>query len=214
LRKSKTIEHFCDSKKNRNALSAQCASFKGWPMTVSEMDQNGARAGSLLSLAPREDRHTTRPTLSPMLAALARAPEPATDMPAPALEEGEPVNEADTAGMTGMPDESVPVRNAAEPALPEASSPEDAPEEEPPARDVIPDRFQPETANGLVARLRRQFAERPAEGRSEDRQEQASGSPVEPAAPQPMAETRRSALEEVRFRLREFRAELVARSAR
>jgi hypothetical protein len=202
--------------------------------------------GSLLSLVPRQERppkalepgraepqdaaapsNPSKPVLSPMLSALARAPEPAANRPAPMTEESESAKSADTATPPADSGENVPVPvpvPAPAPAPAEAVSPEapvfDSPlKQDAPAKIIDPEPLQSETANGLVARLRRQFMEGLPEGREEERREgeereEVPGSPTEPTASHPAVETRRSALEEVRFRLREFRAELLARAGR
>jgi hypothetical protein len=152
-----------------------------------------------------------------MLSALAHAPEPVADRPAPVTEESKPAKGAHMARSPAASDEDTPVPTPTEAASPVAL--ESTSNENSSATDVVPERLQPETANGLVARLRRQFMDGLPEGREEERRggeerEEVPGSPIEPTASQPAAETRRSALEEVRFRLREFRAELLARAGR
>jgi hypothetical protein len=66
----------------------------------------------------------------------------------------------------------------------------------------------PETAKNLVARLRRQFMEGLPEGRPE-----AGHASMGSADPKRQAPPRRSPIEEVRFRLSEFRTEILVRAA-
>jgi hypothetical protein len=206
---------------------------------MTETNHGGTvRTGSLLSLVPRRERlpkasepgraepqdaaapsNPSKPVLSPMLSALARAPEPAANRPAPMTEESESAKSADTATPPADSGEDVPVPTPPEAVLPEAPIFDSPLKQDAPAKVINPEPLQPETANGLVARLRRQFMDGLPEGREEERRggeerEEVPGSPIEPTASQPAAETRRSALEEVRFRLREFRAELLARAGR
>jgi hypothetical protein len=206
---------------------------------MTETNHGGTvRTGSLLSLVPRQEQspkalepgraepqdaaapsNPSKPVLSPMLSALARAPEPAANRPAPMTEESESAKSADTATPPADSGEDVPVPAPAEAVSPEAPVFDSPLKQDAPAKVINPEPLQPETANGLVARLRRQFMDGLPEGREEERRggeerEEVPGSPIEPTASQPAAETRRSALEEVRFRLREFRAELLARAGR
>jgi hypothetical protein len=150
-----------------------------------------------------------------MLSALAHAPAPLPDRPAPATEENKPAKSTDMAGSSAVSDEDMSVPTATEAALPVDPALEGALKKDSSKTDVVPERLQPETANGLVARLRRQFMEGLPEGREEGRGEEERGTaaPAESTS-SPAVETRRSALEEVRFRLREFRTELLARAGR
>jgi hypothetical protein len=164
-------------------------------MTVSGMDGD-RRTGSLLSLAPRTAaRRVAKPALNPMLAALARTPEQPAETPRVAAT-------AEAAAATPIADESMTASEPIEPPF-EPSSAEDGN-----SGDAPVETQQPETAKGLVARLRRQFMEGLPEGRSE-----AGSASTGSADPKPAAPPRRSPIEEVRFRLSEFRTEILVRAA-
>jgi hypothetical protein len=169
-------------------------------MTVSGMDGD-RRTGSLLSLAPRTAaRRVAKPALNPMLAALARTPEQPAETPRVAATAEPPAAEAAVA--TPIADESMTASESIEPPF-EQSSAEDGN-----SGDTPVETQQPETAKGLVARLRRQFMEGLPEGRSE-----AGSASTGSADPKPAAPPRRSPIEEVRFRLSEFRTEILVRAA-
>jgi hypothetical protein len=188
--------------------------FEASQMTVSGTDHGGApRSGSLLSLAPRQARRP-KAAPSPMLSALARVP--AADIPAvkPADADIKPAKRVDAAAaprtshnpaavQSVPPEETQPVKTQ-----PATDLPKDAPAPEVSSNEASSNSPPPGTANSLVARLRRQFMEGLPQGR-----EGAAGSPEEPTATHPVQEHQRSALEEVRFRLREFHAEILARAA-
>ncbi|MBN9075595.1 MAG: hypothetical protein J0I06_22325 [Planctomycetes bacterium] len=188
----------------------QCARRAGGGqqrMTVSGTDGDSTpRGGSLLSLAPRKPARRA-PALNPMLAALARTPEPPAERPQA------PLPEEDTATKAEASVESVA---AEEPAAVEESKVEDAPTEEVGAEDVpagsapktelSPAAETSETAKGLVARLRRQFVEGLPDGRAGEVK-------TSTKTAEPNATPRRSALDEVRFRLSEFRTEILVRAA-
>lgn len=181
-------------------------------MTVSGTDGDSTpRGGSLLSLAPRKPARRA-PALNPMLAALARTPEPPAERPQA------PLPEEDAAATAEASVESVA---AEEPAAVEESKVEDAPTEEVRAEDVLAEdvpaesapKTEPspaaetsETAKGLVARLRRQFVEGLPDGRAGEVK-------TSTKTAEPNATPRRSALDEVRFRLSEFRTEILVRAA-
>jgi hypothetical protein len=186
-------------------------------MTVSGTDHGGAfRSGSLLSLAPRQVRRP-KAAPSPMLSALARVPTadtPATDAAYADIKPAKRVvaarnprtgHEPAPAPVQSVPpEEEQPVKAQPATDLPEVT----------PAPDISPKEASSGpapsgTANSLVARLRRQFMEGLPQGR-----DGAADSAEEPTATHPVQEHQRSTLEEVRFRLREFRAEILARAAR
>jgi hypothetical protein len=191
-------------------------------MAISGRDGDTApRSGSLLSLAPRPSpkarpaaRRTERPAPSPILAALARsrdaaaeappaaAPEEALTAPAEAAVENAAAQE--TVAVEEPKSEAVPVEEVRAEDIPAESAPaaEPAPAEAPPAAEA------PQTAKGLVARLRRQFTQGLPEGRAEAR-----GEAAEPEGPKLAAPPQRSTLEELRFRLSEFRTEILVRAA-
>jgi hypothetical protein len=196
-------------------------------MSVSGTDGDGVRrSGSLLSLAPRQPqpakaitsqaapRRAVKPTPSPILAALARAAEPiAETSQASTPKEGptatveatvERVAAEETVAVEEPEAEIVPIKDVRAEDVPA----ENTPSAEHSSEDVSPAAATPETAKGLVARLRRQFME----GLPAGRPGAANASP-ESAGANPAGTARRSALEEVRFRLSEFRTEILVRAA-
>jgi hypothetical protein len=174
-------------------------------MTASGPDGHSApRAGSLLSLAPQATaRRAPKPVLNPMLAALARSPQPSAGTARAAVAEEQPAARPNAAEEAPAAGESMaspePVEPPLEPPAAESgNSVEDGPAET----------QQRETAKNLVARLRRQFMEGLPEGRPE-----AGGASTGSADPKRQAAPRRSPIEEVRFRLSEFRTEILVRAA-
>lgn len=188
-------------------------------MTVSGTDHGGAsRSGSLLSLAPRQARRP-KAAPSPMLRALARVPTadmPAANTPAfrPADVDIKPAKRVDAAAapraaLKPAPVQSIPPEETRPAkAQPATGLPTDAPALDVSMQEASSGSPPPEIANSLVARLRRQFMEGLPQGR-----EGVAGSPEERTEAHQAQEQQRSALEEVRFRLREFRVEILARAA-
>ena len=180
-------------------------------MTASGTDgESTPRSGSLLSLAPRKPaRRAPRPALNPMLAALARSPEPPAETPQAPLPKEEAAAMAEATTESVAAEEAVVVEEPKVEDVPtEELGAEDIPAESAPTAELSPPVETSETAKGLVARLRRQFVE----GLPEGRVEETSGS-TKTAEPRAPATPRRSALDEVRFRLGEFRTEILVRAA-
>jgi hypothetical protein len=186
-------------------------------MTVSGTDGDSTpRGGSLLSLAPRKPARRA-PALNPMLAALARTPEPPAERPQAPLPEEDAAATAEASVESVAPEEAAAVEESkvedapteevrAEEVGAEEVRSEAVPAESAPKTELSPAAETSETAKGLVARLRRQFVEGLPDGRAGEVK-------TSTKTAEPNATPRRSALDEVRFRLSEFRTEILVRAA-
>ncbi|MGN6470925.1 MAG: hypothetical protein ACTHLC_15240 [Rhizobiaceae bacterium] len=125
-------------------------------------------------------------------------------MTAPAEAAVEKAAAQETVAVEEPKSDAVPVEEVRAEDIPAESAPtaEPLPAEAPPAAEAA------QTAKGLVAPLRRQFTQGLPEGRAEAR-----GEAAEPDGPKLAAPPQRSTLEEVRFRLSEFRTEILVRAA-
>ncbi len=191
------------------------------------------RSAAKVANARPSARRKAAPLPNPMLAALARSSEPfAKAEPKPPVaeseaeaatatrREGAPFDAAMGENMTRKP--PPPIDAPPEAAVPQMAAAEEIPApavavapaeqrslDNETALDATSSDHGPETAKGLVARLRRQFTQGIPEGRSES-----GGASGLSDGGMPGPEPVRSRLDELRFRLREFRAELLARPAR